>query len=178
MKHGAGTLLRLLAVGLGAVALTIPPTAAGKANDSFVGAWRAIDFDGSEMAFFISAPVDGTFLVEGYDHGATVCGVMGDTTPGLPPGVDPVKPARYATGFGILDENERLVVLGSGIVCLDAILGPYRHPAGMGHFVFSYKTTDDVLVDRSSEDPDYWVVYQRMKYATVEEFREGLAKGK
>ena len=128
--------------------------------------------------------------MEGYDHGATVCGVMGSKTLALPPGVEPTKPAFYATGFGIIDSDERLVGQSSGIVCLDTILGPYQltksdypdgpppgapedGPVGLGQFVFVYQPASDTFVDESSG-----ATFHRMKYATVAAFREALTKPK
>lgn len=163
------------------------PAVAGADEDSLVGGWRSIDYDGSSLAWFIEESVDGTYLVEAYDHAASTCGGPGSRTPGAPPG-GPVEPARYGLGYAWIDGTGALALNNADIVCLDAVLGPYRLMSSdfnpdipeeedtplLGPMRLSYEPTTDSLIDANA-GPDFEpLVFERMKAETVEEFRKEL----
>lgn len=151
--------------------------------DPFVGGWLGTDLDGSQQALFIDEPVDGVYLVEYYDHGASICGEPGSRTPLSPP-IDevPTEPGRIA-GLGDRDETGALAWDFAAIFCLDSILGPYRvlqsdvDPATpeeedmplSGSQRLIYDPTSDTLQNEGDD-----AVYDRTRATSIEELRRLL----
>lgn len=170
------------------IALAVAPTAAAAKNDPLVGGWRSTDVDGSALAWFIEESVDGTYLVEGYDHGAGVCGSPGSRSPGVSEGV-PTEPARYGLGYAWIDDTGALSLDNADIICLDPVLGPYRVMKSdfdpdtpeeedgpvLGPKQLTYDPETDTLIDDIGPEFDP-LVFERMKATTVKEFRKEVAK--
>jgi hypothetical protein len=157
--------------------------AQARRGDPFVGGWLATDAgDGSAWAFFIDPAVDGVYLVESYDHGASVCGDPGSRTPG--PTGDPTEPVRFA-GLGFLDDGGALAWDSAGFYCLDAILGPYRvmqsdldsdtPPEEDGPVSGSQRLIYDPGLDTLQAEGDA-SVFHRTRAKTVDELRKIIEK--
>ncbi len=151
-------------------------------TDPFTGGWLATDSDGSQWAYFIEAPVDGTYRVESYDHGGSVCGDPGSRSPG--PSGDPTEPVRFA-GIGLLDPDGALAWDFGGLYCLDAVLGPYRvmlsdvdsetPPEEDGPITGSQRLLYDPATDTIEVEAD-GIVFERIKASSVEELRQIIEK--